>query len=200
MSTAIERLESFCHGLGKAILREVAEDYAALQAEVGRLNGYVQKANHDVTESLAERDALRAELDALKGAEPVAYDDKGCTDMTPKSVMQRAFALCPTALPHMGRMAWIADYFMRNSAPQAPAPTKTEFTCWQIPDTDSWYEHPADAQIIHDLFGEDAKVGDEYELSASIFARTVRYRITSVSEDGDCEVEAAHGITGESQG
>jgi hypothetical protein len=85
------------------------------------------------------------------------------------------------------------------AAPQAPAPTKTKFTCWQIPDTDSWYEHPADAQIIHDLFGEDPKVGDEYELSASIFARTVRYRITSVSEDGDCEVEAAHGITGEAQ-
>jgi hypothetical protein len=38
MNPLIERLEPFCHGLGKAILREVAEDHADLQAENSRLN------------------------------------------------------------------------------------------------------------------------------------------------------------------
>jgi hypothetical protein len=165
-----------------------------LQAEVERLK-VVQLARFEALAAYtvrleAERDTLRAELDALKGAEPVMIYHGGCT------------IDCGEHGHHnmeMLKLIPAGTKLYANAAPQAPAPTKTKFTCWQIPDTDSWYEHPADAQIIHDLFGEDPKVGDEYELSASIFARTVRYRITSVSEDGDCEVEAAHGIT-EAQG
>lgn len=64
------------------------------------------------------------------------------------------------------------------------------FNTWSPNEGDTWYEHPADAQIIEDVFGGDMPVvGDEYEVIGGWCGVKARYRITSVSEDGDCEVE-----------
>ena len=60
---------------------------------------------------------------------------------------------------------------------------------WSHNDGDSWFEHPADAQIIYDLLGDSPKVGDEFELRAGVSSVLQTYRVTEVSEDGDCEVE-----------
>lgn len=51
-----------------------------------------------------------------------AYDDKCCAGMKPGRVMQRAHAMCPTHMPHVDRMAWMADYFLRNYAALLSAP------------------------------------------------------------------------------
>ena len=66
-----------------------------------------------------------------------------------------------------------------------------EFNTWSPNEGDTWYDDPADAQIIQIMFGiaESVTVGDEYELIAGWTGVTARYRITSVSADGDCEVE-----------
>jgi len=75
----------------------------------------------------------------------------------------------------------------------APQPMKQEpvalpFNCWSTNDGDSWYEHPADAQLIYDTLGDDAKVGDEFEVTAGWTCVTARYRIVS-QDDDDFEVE-----------
>ena len=62
-------------------------------------------------------------------------------------------------------------------------PVALPFNCWSTNDGDSWYEHPADAQLIYDTLGDDAKVGDEFEVTAGWTCVTARYRI--VSQDGD---------------
>lgn len=64
------------------------------------------------------------------------------------------------------------------------------FNTWSSNDGDSWYDDPADAQIINDVFGGDIPViGDEYEVLAGWRCVTARYRIAFVSGDGDCEVD-----------
>ena len=75
--------------------------------------------------------------------------------------------------------------------PGKPADCITRnFNTWSPNEGDTWYEHPADAQIIEDVFGGDIPVvGDEYEIAAGWNCVRARYRITSVTEDGDCEVE-----------
>jgi hypothetical protein len=58
----------------------------------------------------------------------------GSSDLTPESlsekrhakhVMASAHALCPTDMPHMDRMGWMADYFARNytAQPRKDSPT-----------------------------------------------------------------------------
>jgi hypothetical protein len=59
------------------------------------------------------------------------------------------------------------------------------FNCWSTNEGDSWFDHPADAQAIYDCLGNDAKVGDEYELTAGWKSVTARYRITEVVGDGE---------------
>jgi len=71
-------------------------------------------------------------------------------------------------------------------------PVARPFECWSTNDGDSWFEHPADAQIIEDTLGSDAKVGDEFEVLAGWDSVRVTYRITAKSgnEDlADFEVE-----------
>ncbi len=64
------------------------------------------------------------------------------------------------------------------------------FNTWSSNDGDSWYDDPADAQILNDVFGGDIPVvGDEYEVLAGWRCVTARYRIAFVSGDGDCEVD-----------
>lgn len=50
---------------------ETADKLEALQDELAQLNGYVQKANADVTEACVERDAARARLAELEKQEPI---------------------------------------------------------------------------------------------------------------------------------
>jgi hypothetical protein len=67
---------------------------------------------------------------------------------------------------------------------QEPA-TVPRFNCWSTNEGDSWFDHPADSQAIYDCLGSDAKVGDEYELTAGWKSVTARYRITEVVGDGE---------------
>ena len=67
---------------------------------------------------------------------------------------------------------------------QEPA-TVPRFNCWSTNEGDSWFDHPADSQAIYDCLGNDAKVGDEYELTAGWKSVTARYRITEVVGDGE---------------
>lgn len=67
--------------------------------------------------------------------------------------------------------------------------TYPKFTTWSNNEGDSWYEDPADAQIIYDAFGDDPKVGDTFTLKASGNCVNVTYKITEVSADGECEVD-----------
>lgn len=74
------------------------------------------------------------------------------------------------------------------AAPQQEAQgraTVPRFNCWSTNEGDSWFDHPADSQAIYDCLGNDAKVGDEYELTAGWTSVTARYRITEVVGDGE---------------
>lgn len=71
-----------------------------------------------------------------------------------------------------------------QSVAQEPA-TVPRFNCWSTNEGDSWFDHPADSQAIYDCLGNDAKVGDEYELTAGWKSVTARYRITEVVGDGE---------------
>lgn len=76
-----------------------------------------------------------------------------------------------------------------GAVPLYAKPQHKKFDGWATKDGDTWYEHPADAQIIYDIFGDEPIVGAEYELVAGWSAVTARYRIVSVDGDGVCEVE-----------
>jgi hypothetical protein len=67
-------------------------------------------------------------------------------------------------------------------------PVAHPFECWSTNDGDSWFEHPADAQLLYDVLGDDPKVGDEFEVSAGWNCVTATYRIASKDGD-DFEVE-----------
>lgn len=68
------------------------------------------------------------------------------------------------------------------------APVKPRFECWSTNDGDSWYENPDDAELIYDVLGNNAKVGDEFEVMAGWCNVQARYRIVSEKDD-DFEVE-----------
>ena len=75
-----------------------------------------------------------------------------------------------------------------KTAPQQEAQEPVavpRFNCWSTNEGDSWFDHPADSQAIYDCLGNDAKVGDEYELTAGWTSVTARYRITEVVGDGE---------------
>ena len=63
-----------------------------------------------------------------------------------------------------------------------------KFDCFQAVGSDCWYDCPDDAEIISTVIGREPRVGDEYEVLASIRAVPVRYRVVSV-EDDDFGVE-----------
>lgn len=85
------------------------------------------------------------------------------------------------------------DDFKHPSPTPQPAPQQEaqepvavpRFNCWSTNEGDSWFDHPADSQAIYDCLGNDAKVGDEYELTAGWTSVTARYRITEVVGDGE---------------
>ena len=72
--------------------------------------------------------------------------------------------------------------------PVKQEPVARQFECWSTNDGDSWFEHPADAQLLYDVLGDDPKVGDEFEVSAGWNCVTATYRIASKDGD-DFEVE-----------
>ena len=77
----------------------------------------------------------------------------------------------------------------QSQGEQEPVTLKP-FNTWSSNEGDSWHDFPTDAQIIEDVFGgETPVVGTEYEVSAGWHCVTATYRITWVSEDGDCEAE-----------
>jgi len=83
-----------------------------------------------------------------------------------------------------------AELAMLKAQPVQEPVALLPFDCWSTDDGDSWFEHPADAQIIYDLLGNAPKVGDEFELTAGWRSTTARYRITEITGDGeDFEVE-----------
>lgn len=46
--------------------------------------------------------------------EPSAFSDPSCRNLNSASLMQRAYALCPSDLPHTSKMRWIAEYYEIN--------------------------------------------------------------------------------------
>jgi hypothetical protein len=58
--------------------------------------------------------------------------------------------------------------------------------CWSNDDGDSWFDSPADVELTYGL-----RVGDEYELQASIRSWTERFRVTKAPDEifDDYEVE-----------
>lgn len=76
------------------------------------------------------------------------------------------------------------------TAPVYAAPQASEAVpladCYSNNDGDSWLDCPDDIEFVHGL-----KVGDEYELKASIWAWPERFRVTKVPDDtsDDYEVE-----------
>lgn len=74
--------------------------------------------------------------------------------------------------------ALIAEYEAAGSKP-----VEKRFNCWSTNEGDSWYEHPADAQLLEDVLGNEPKVGDEFEVMAGWHCVQAKYKI--VSQDGD---------------
>lgn len=72
---------------------------------------------------------------------------------------------------------------LESTQPVKQEPVARPFECWSTNDGDSWFEHPADAQLIYDVLGDDPKVGDEFEVSAGWNCVTATYQIAS--KDGD---------------
>lgn len=72
-----------------------------------------------------------------------------------------------------------------DAAPQASEAVPLA-DCYSNNDGDSWLDCPDDIEFVHGL-----KVGDEYELKASIWAWPERFRVTKVPDDtsDDYEVE-----------
>lgn len=71
---------------------------------------------------------------------------------------------------------------------QAACAQKPRFECWSTNEGDSWYEHPADAELLYDVLGDSPKVGDGFEVMAGWRSVPARYRIVSQKDD-DFEVE-----------
>jgi hypothetical protein len=100
---------------GAIALRVRASDYQP-KSMADALNK--RTLQQDVKRAEAALDAARAHLERPTELAPSmageAYDDKCRMGMEPRRVMQRAHAMCPTDMPHVNRMEWMADYFMRN--------------------------------------------------------------------------------------
>ena len=108
--------------------------------------------------------------------------------MLPREVIERALAALDAEDPYRAAVALRAA-LEQSQGEQAPV-TLQPFNTWSSNEGDSWHDFPTDAQIIEDVFGgETPVVGTEYEVSAGWHCVTATYRITWVSEDGDCEAE-----------
>lgn len=156
-----------------------------------------EKSRRDMQE---QRDALQAKLDDAGRQEPPQNHIYCVFDKTyrlhfwsrAEADKVRSQFSCST-MPFLERI----DLLDAHPAPQAAAPQPLEYNTWTHNDGDTWSENPADAEIIYDLLGDNPKVGDKFQLRASVESVQQTYRITSVSPDGECEVElveAAHGI------
>ena len=108
--------------------------------------------------------------------------------MLPREVVERALAALDAEDPYRAAVA-LRVALEQSQGEQAPVALQP-FNTWSSNEGDSWHDFPTDAQIIEDVFGgETPVVGTEYEVSAGWRCVTATYRITWVSEDGDCEVE-----------
>lgn len=67
-------------------------------------------------------------------------------------------------------------------------PMVKRFNCWSTNEGDSWYDHPADAQLLEDVLGNEPKIGDEFEVMAGWHCVQAKYKIVSQNRD-DFEVE-----------
>lgn len=62
-----------------------------------------------------------------------------------------------------------------------------KFNCWSSDEGDSWFDHPADAQLLEDVGAE--KVGDEFEVLAGWCCVTARYKVIKAPDDLNDEFE-----------
>lgn len=142
-----------------------------------------QPAASEKQEPVADRALLERTLTAMEGVIDVADRKTDEFDALRACILDLTLMLYSSA--------------SRHPAPQPAALQPLKFNTWTHNDGDSWFEHPSDAQIIYDTLGDNPKVGDEFQVRASVSSIHQTYRITSVSPDGECEVElveAAHGI------
>lgn len=94
-------------------------------APVEPTDAMVQAAHHlDLSympgQEGADRAAIyRAMLSAAPTQPAQAYNDPIAKNKSPASLMARAYALCPTDLPHLKKMEWLADFYERNRSQPA---------------------------------------------------------------------------------
>ena len=144
-----------------ALLHEASERIYALSAHNALLKASLAQAERE-----AEKATASAEPFGYFRVTPLGWEDCAETD--------------DGAIP-----LYSAPQPAANAEPAIPA-----FDCWSSGDGECWHLHPADACILDTVFSDGApKVGDEYEVLAGWRSVDARYRITSVDEDGDVEVE-----------
>lgn len=129
------------------------------------------------------RDPIHASITALHQA--LAADTKPCACCGDGKASISVTRVCDTCGSEYAGQAEMGMAKRIESEPVAQP-----FNTWSSNEGDSWYDDPADAQIIEDVFGGDMPViGDEYEVLAGWRCVTARYCIAFVSDDGDCEVD-----------
>lgn len=67
------------------------------------------------------REKVQAMWNAQQAENAQAYNDKMAEGLPPGRVMNMAYSFCPSDLPHLKKMEWMADYFLRNFKPKAEA-------------------------------------------------------------------------------
>ena len=151
------------HGISAApaLQHEASERIRAISAHVALLKASLAQAERE-----AEKVTASAEPFGYFRVTPFGREDCAETD--------------DGAIP-----LYTAPQPAANAEPAIPA-----FNCWSSGDGECWHSHPADDCILDTVFSDGApKVGDEYEVLAGWRSVEARYRITSVDEDGDVEVE-----------
>ena len=84
-----------------------------------------------------------------------------------------------------GAVHWLPTTPQPSAAEDADTAGKgVDANCWSADYGDTWLDCPDDADFVHGL-----KVGDEYELQASVYSWTERFRVTKVPDDANDDYE-----------
>lgn len=157
----------------------------------GRISNHTgRKAATELRRLHAENETLRARCVEPAGEYPALPEIKDMHN-GPQQLNLSDRAMWVLGWNECRDAARDADRAMRTAQPASAAAAAQEpvavprFNCWSTNEGDSWFDHPADSQAIYDCLGNNAKVGDEYELTAGWKSVTARYRITEVVGDGE---------------
>ena len=195
----------FAQGRTEQLMRELAAECRISAEQKLRADQLAQQhrmqreINHADGETIlalrAENEQLRAAHQHTNGNVALLTDILNRRPAMNAGLVEAYAAWTAEVYSLMGVMAAApandADRAMRTAQPASAAAAAQEpvavprFNCWSTNEGDSWFDHPADSQAIYDCLGNNAKVGDEYELTAGWESVTARYRITEVVGDGE---------------